>query len=111
MSVAKCLGVDDLDAPNMREVRAQWPRWRQMSQDLPDVELTDLPQWMRAAKPPQRDAVLTALFVVAATDRRAYIALAWLLMPGAAKEAGRIRRGTRCSSRATCTSTRSWDGY
>lgn len=78
----------------MREVRAEWPRWRQMSHDLPDVELADLPRWMKAAEPPQRDAVLTALFVIAATDRRAYIALAWLLMPGAAKEAGCIDRGT-----------------
>ena len=28
MSVAKCLGVDDLDGPNMRELRAEWPRWQ-----------------------------------------------------------------------------------
>ncbi|MEK8228698.1 hypothetical protein NKG05_25920 [Oerskovia sp. M15] len=64
-----------------------------MSHDLPYVELADLPRWMKAAEPPQRDAVLTALFVIAATDRRAYIALAWLLMPGAAKQAGCIHRG------------------
>jgi len=28
MSVAKCLGVDDLDAQNMQEVRAEWPGWQ-----------------------------------------------------------------------------------
>jgi hypothetical protein len=92
MSVAKCLGIDDLDAQNMREARAQWPHWRQTSRDLPDVELAELPRWMKAVEPPQRDAVLTALFAIAEDDPRAYLALAWLLMPGAAKEAGRIRR-------------------
>lgn len=91
MSVAKCLGVDDPDAPNMRELRAEWPRWRQTSNDLPDVDdLQDLPRWMRDAEPTERDEVLTALQRVAAGDRRAYVALAWLLMPGAARVAGRI---------------------
>ncbi len=38
MSVAKCLGVDDLDALNMRGLRAEWSRWRRTSNDLPDVD-------------------------------------------------------------------------
>lgn len=93
MSVAKCLGVDDLDAPNMRELRAEWPRWRRISNDLPDVDdLKDLPRWMRDAEPTRRDEVLTALRRIVEGDRRAYVALAWLLMPGAARVAGRIRR-------------------
>lgn len=92
MSVAKCLGVDDLDAPNMREVRAEWPRWRRMSSALPDVELADLPTWMKAAEPSKRDGVLTALRAIADGDPRAYVLLSWLLMPGAARVAGRIRR-------------------
>lgn len=92
MSVAKCLGVDDLDSPNMRELRDVWPRWRQGSPALPDVGLADLPRWMKAAEPPQRDAVLTALREIADEDPQAYLALAWLLMPGAARVAGRIRR-------------------
>ncbi len=93
MSVAKCLGVDDLDAPNMRELRTEWPRWRHMSNDLPDVaDLKDLPRWMQDAEPTQRDEVLTALRRRAEGDRRAYVALAWLLMPGASRIAGRIRR-------------------
>lgn len=93
MSVAKCLGVDDLDALNMRELRAEWPRWRRISTDLPDVDdLVDLPRWMQDAEPTQRDEVLTALRRIALSDRRAYVALAWLLMPGASRIAGRIRR-------------------
>lgn len=93
MSVANSLGVDDLDAPHMRELRAEWPRWRQMSSDLPDVDdLKDLPRWMQDDEPTQRDEVLTALRRVAEGDRRAYVALAWLLMPGAARVAGRISR-------------------
>ena len=90
MSVAKCLGVDDLDAPNMRELQAEWPRWRRLSSDLPRVDdLNDLPRWMQNAEPGQRDAVLTALRTIADIDRRAYVILAWLLMPGASKIAGR----------------------
>src|SRR3546814_5825877 len=51
MSVAKCLGVDDPDAPNMRELGAEWPHWRQMSSDLPDVDdLKDLPRWMQRSE-------------------------------------------------------------
>ena len=51
MSVAKCLGVDDLDAPNMRELRAEWPRWRRISNDLPDVDdLKDLLDLAHAAE-------------------------------------------------------------
>jgi hypothetical protein len=93
MSVAKCLGVDDINAPNMRELRAEWPQWRQMSSDLPDVDdLKDLPRWMQNAEPTQRDDVLTALRRIAEGDRRAYIVLAWLLMPGTSRIAGRIRR-------------------
>lgn len=93
MSVAKCLGVDDLDAPNMRELRAEWPRWRRMSSNLPEVgDLKDLPRWMQNAEPPARDAVLIGLEKLAENDRRAYVVLAWLLMPGASRIACRIRR-------------------
>lgn len=47
---------------------------------------------MKAAEPPRRDAVLTVLRGIADEDPQAYLALAWLLMPGAARVAGRIRR-------------------
>ncbi len=38
MSVAKCLGVDNLDAPNMRGVRVEWPRWQQIEPVLAVVD-------------------------------------------------------------------------
>jgi hypothetical protein len=64
-----------------------------MSSDLPDVaDLKNLPRWMQDAEPAQRDQVLTALRRIAEGDRRAFVALAWLLMPGAARVAGRITR-------------------
>lgn len=95
MSVAKCLGVDDLDAPNMQEVRAEWPRWQDAEPALNVVDdIAVLPRWMKRAKPAERDAILVGLRRVADIDRRAYVALAWLLVPGAALVAGRLRRLT-----------------
>lgn len=47
---------------------------------------------MQDAEPSARDAVLTALRKIAERDRRTYVVLAWLLMPGASRIAGRIRR-------------------
>ncbi|WP_460799182.1 hypothetical protein [Nocardioides pacificus] len=93
MSVAKCLGVDDLDVPNMQEVRAEWPRWQDIERALSGVDhIAVLPRWMKQAKPAERDAVLAGLYRVAMNDRRAYVALAWLLVPGASLVAGRLRR-------------------
>ena len=95
MSVAKCLGVDDLDAPNMQGIRAEWPRWQDAEPALTVVaEIAALPRWMKQATPSGRDAVLAALGRVARSDRRAYVALAWLLVPGASLVAGRLRRLT-----------------
>lgn len=95
MSVAKCLGVDDLDAQNMQEVRAQWPIWQDAEPALNVVDdIAALPRWMKQATPSGRDAVLAALGREAASDRRAYVALAWLLVPGASVVAGRLRRLT-----------------
>jgi hypothetical protein len=95
MSVAKCLGVDDFDAPNMQEVRAEWPRWQHAEPALNIVDdISALPRWMKQATPAERDAVLVGLRRVAEIDRRAYIALAWLLVPGAALVSRRLRRLT-----------------
>lgn len=92
MSVAKSLGVDDLDAPNMREVRAEWPRWQTVEVSLNVVDdIWELPRWLKRAEPAERDAVLAGLKRVAINDPRAYLALAWLLMPGASRIAGRLR--------------------
>ena len=80
MSVAKCLGVDDLDAPNMQGVRAEWPRWQGVEPALNVVDdIAVLPRWLKIVKPRERDAVLAALARVAQRDRCAYVALAWLL--------------------------------
>lgn len=50
----------------MRELRAEWPQWGQISSDLPDVDdPKDLPRWMQDAEPAQRDEVLTALWKIA----------------------------------------------
>lgn len=93
MSVAKCLGVDDLDAPNMQEVRAEWPRWQDAERALNVVDdLAVLPRWMKHSTPVERDAVLAGLRRLADRDPRAYVALAWLLVPGASLVAGRLRR-------------------
>ena len=95
MSVAKCLGVDDLDAPNMQEVRAEWPRWQDVERALNVVDhLADLPRWLKLSTPVERDAVLAGLRRLAEHDPRAYVALAWLLVPGASLVAGRLRRLT-----------------
>ena len=93
MSVAKCLGVDDVDAQNMQEVRAEWPGWQEVEKALNVVDdLVALPRWMKRATPIERDAVLAGLRRVAGRDPRAYVALAWLLVPGASLVAGRLRR-------------------
>ncbi|GAA3644918.1 hypothetical protein GCM10022237_00420 [Nocardioides ginsengisoli] len=95
MSVAKCLGVDDLDAPNMQEVRAEWLRWQDVERALDVVDhLADLPRWLKHSTPIERDAVLAGLRRRAEHDPRAYVALAWLLVPGASLVAGRLRRLT-----------------
>lgn len=92
MSVAKCLGVDDLDGPNMNEARSHWPQWCEEEPALAIVDdLKDLPHWMRQAEPAERDAVVSALLRLGATDRRASMVLAWLLVPGASLLAGRLR--------------------
>lgn len=93
MSVAKRLGVDNLDAPNMRGVRVEWPRWQQIEPVLAVVDdFEHLPRWLKRAQPGDRDAVLAAMLRIADTDHRARVALSWLLMPGASMVAGKLRR-------------------
>ena len=93
MSVARCLGVDDFDAPNMRGVRAEWPGWQGIESTLVVVDdVKDLPGWMQQAEPAGRDAVLAALRRLAEEDGRAFVVLAWLLVPGASLVARRLRR-------------------
>lgn len=95
MSVVKCLGVDDLEAPNMQEIRAEWPRWKDAEPALAVVaDIAALPRWMKQAAPNARDAVLAGLRRLAEHDPRGYVVLVWLLVPGASLVAGRLRRLT-----------------
>jgi hypothetical protein len=90
MSVAKCLGVDDIDAPNMSEARSQWPHWCEDEPVLAVVDgLKDLPRWMKGADPANRDAVLAALLRVAETDGGATLVLS---IPARGKAAQTRRR-------------------
>ena len=93
MSVAKCLGVDDLDAPNMQKIRTEWPQWQDAEPALNVVDdIAVLPRWMKQATPAERDGVLAGLRRLAELGPRAYVALAWLLVPGASLVAGRLCR-------------------
>ena len=77
----------------MQEVQAEWARWQDAEPALIVVDnIGALPRWMMNSTLVERDGVLTALRRVAESDRRAYVALAWLLMPGASLVAGRWRR-------------------
>ncbi len=91
MSVAKCLGVDDVDGPQMRQVRMRWPQWCEVEPALAIVEdLVALPNVMRRLEPKQRDDVLAALVRLGVVETEATIALIWLLVPGATALAGRL---------------------
>jgi len=91
MSVAKCLGVDDLDRPPMSDVRARWPQWGEVE---PVLGLVDspavLPMLMHRLEPSQRDEVLAAVVRLGVVETEATVALVWLLVPGASRLARRI---------------------
>ena len=92
MSVAKCLGVDDLDGPLMSATRAAWSAWVDADPGLGVVdELADLPAWTKRAAMSDRDLILARLAKLADHDYRAAAALVWLLVPGAARLADSLR--------------------
>jgi hypothetical protein len=92
MSVVKCLGVDDVDGPQMLEVRTRWPQWCEVEPALGRVDdLVVLPRAMRQSEPRQRDEVLAALLRLGVVEPSATVALVWLLTPGATKLAWRLR--------------------
>jgi hypothetical protein len=92
MSIAKILGVDNVDNPQMTAARDAWPAWISGDPDLGIVEdLLDLPKWLRAATPADRDGPLRFLAVLAGTDDNAAVALAWLLVPGAKRLGAKLR--------------------
>lgn len=92
MSVAKCLGVDDLDSPLMSAARAAWRGWVDADPGLGVVDkLADLPAWTKRAAMSERDAVLARLAELAGHDHHAAEALVWLLIPGATRLANSLR--------------------
>jgi len=92
MSVAKCLGVDDVDGPQMMQMRSRWPQWSEGEAGLAVVDdPVALPRVMRRSEPEQRDTVLGALLRLGVVEQSATVALVWLLAPGATKLAWRLR--------------------
>jgi len=92
MSVAKCVGVDDVDCPQMMQMRSRWPQWSEFEPGLAVVDdPVALPRVMRRSEPEQRDTILGALLRLGVVEQSATVALVWLLAPGATKLAWRLR--------------------
>lgn len=92
MSVAKCLGVDDLDGPAMTAAAVAWQRWCHQNPELAVVDdLLALPGWTRWVAAATKDGLLVRLHRLAQGDAEAALALAWLLLPGATRVANGLR--------------------
>lgn len=92
MSVAKCLGLDDVDAPVMVAAAVAWHRWCHQDPELAVVDdLLDVPGWTRGATTATKDALLARLHRLAQDDAEAATVLAWLLLPGATRPADSLR--------------------
>ena len=92
MGLATNLGVADDEAPLMVAAQRAWKRWRAADPELGVVEdLDDLPAWTRRAEPNAKGAVHAKLAALTAYDDEAVTVLVWLLVPGAAKIADRLR--------------------
>lgn len=90
MSVAKMLGVDDVEGPAMTLARSRWIEWTTMEPELAVVDdLADLSNWTRSADYEDTDLVLRTLAKLGSStghsDPAAITALTWALVPGAAK--------------------------
>lgn len=91
MSVAKCLGVDDIEGPAMTAAAVAWQRWCHQDPELAVVDnLLDLPDWTRRASTTTKDDLLAHLHLLAQDDAEAAVVLAWLLLPGATRMANRL---------------------
>jgi hypothetical protein len=92
MSVAKCLGLDDIDGPAMVAARVAWQRWCHQDPELAVVDdLLELPDWTRRASTATKDGLLVRLHRLAQDDAEAAGVLAWLLLPGATRLADNLR--------------------
>ena len=90
MSVAKMLGVDDVEGPAMTLARNRWTHWTTMEPELAIVDdLADLNRWTRSADFEATDRVLRTLVKLGSStghaDPAAITALTWALVPGASK--------------------------
>lgn len=92
MSVARCLGLDDVDGPAMAAAGVAWQRWCHQEPELAVVDdLLDLPEWTRRASTVAKDGVLARLHRLAQDDGEAAVVIAWLLLPGATRLADSLR--------------------
>ena len=92
MSVAKCLGLDDIDGPEMAAAAVAWQRWCHQDPALAVVDdLLELPDWTRRASTATKDGLLVGLHRLAQDDAEAAVVLAWLLLPGVTRLANSLR--------------------
>lgn len=92
MSVAKCLGVDDVDGPAMTAAAVAWQRWCHQNPELAVVaDLLALPDWTRLVATATKDALLVHLHRLAQGDAEAALVLAWLMLPGTTRVANGLR--------------------
>lgn len=92
MSVAKCLGLDDVDGPALRAAAVAWQRWCHENPELAVVDdLSDLPGWTRRVDATTKDPLLAHLHLLAQQNAEAAVVLAWLLLPGATRLANGLR--------------------
>jgi hypothetical protein len=92
MSVARCLGLDDMDGPAMAAAAIAWQHWCHQDPELAVVdELLDLPSWTRRVPTATKDGLLARLHRRAQDDAEAAAVLAWLLLPGATRLANSLR--------------------
>jgi hypothetical protein len=92
MSVAQCLGLDDVDGPAMAAAAVVWKRWCHREPELAVVDdLLDLPDWTRRASTVAKDGLLARLHRLAQDDAEAAVVMTWLLLPGATRLADSLR--------------------
>lgn len=83
MSVAGCLGLQEVEGALMTEARAAWRDW--VDQRLVDGvvdDLASLPEWTLSS-PTGANHVLGVLASLTESEPEAVTALAWVLLPGA----------------------------
>lgn len=84
--LARCLGVDDVDSPDLTLARTRFAEWRTTHPSLAVVDdLLELFEWTLAADHDAKDEVLAALVSVGQIEPCAITTVTWLLLPGATR--------------------------